>query len=140
MKYLFSILQITLCVLALSSCKMGDENGDLDGMWQLTEWNDRATNTSKATKTDQIFVSFQLKVMKFDRMNQKQYYLANFAHRNDSIIVGKTIEYPADTIVAMDTLTMGFAVPADRRFHIDELSSSHMQLSTASDILQFRKY
>ena len=140
MKKIFYILHLIFYILVIASCKMGDENGDLDGMWQLTEWNDRTTNAPRATKNDQIFVCFQIKVMKFVRMNQKHYYLSNFIHRNDSIIVGKTIEYPADTIVSMDTLTMGFAVPANRRFHIDELSSSHMQLSTASDILRFRKY
>ena len=133
-------LILLLCITALGSCKMGDENGDLDGMWQMAEWRDRATGTSKITKSDQIYVSFQLKLMKLQRLDQKHYYLSDFMVRNDSIILGNTITYPADTIVATDTLTKWFAVPADKRFRIDELSNSRMQLSTAANILQFRKY
>lgn len=137
-KYICALcLLCTLCA-GFTSCETKwDENGDLDGLWQLTEWHDRTTGASKAQKGD-IYFSFQLNMMKMQRKSKGNYYLSLFRHKGDSIVLDRTIEYPADTLVSPDTLKL--AVPVEHRFHIDHLNKKRLQLSTATDVLQFRKY
>jgi len=58
-KKIYILFAFVAVVLFMTSCDKWDCNGDLDGMWQLTEWRDKDNNV-KATKEDMIFYSFQL--------------------------------------------------------------------------------
>ena len=140
MKFLYYILCLVCCTLLFSSCKMADENGDLDGMWQLTEWRDKATNQVIKTNANGLYYSFQKKVMMFQQAPQESHYLSHFTHTGNELVVGKTIFWPDETERPLTELTAKFGVPADGRFHIDVLTSTRMQLSTDAHVLQFRKY
>ena len=84
------ILTPILLLLTLSACdNKRDHNGDLGGMWQLTEWRS-PEGTTLATKADQIFYSVQLNLIRFrdyDDGTLGDYYLAYFRHTPDSLIV-----------------------------------------------------
>ena len=136
------ILTPILLLLALSACdNKRDHNGDLGGMWQLTEWRS-PEGTTLATKADQIFYSVQLNLIRFrdyDDGTLGDYYLAYFRHTPDSLIVYRPVNYAKDSLVSLHDLAR-YGVPANGRFHIDALNGDMMILSSPSGTINFRKY
>ncbi len=117
-----------------------DANGDLDGMWQMLHWYDKQTAEVVADKQDGIYYCVQLKLMKFMKKGcPTNYYLAYFTHTLDSLVLGKIVHYPTDSVCHPDALK-SFGVPTNGRFHVDALSSGRMVLSTDYAKLTFRKY
>ena len=135
----------TLCALCLLSVlcagceRMTDENGDLDGMWQLTEWRDKSTNKIVKTNEDHIYYNVQLDLIKFQEYNKNTYYLSHFAVTSDSLLISAPYYWPGDQQRPMSEVSK-FGVPANVHFHIDALTNSRMQLSTDVAVLTFRKY
>ncbi|MCD7721033.1 MAG: lipocalin-like domain-containing protein [Prevotellaceae bacterium] len=132
-----------LCLLAalasLASCdNKRDTNGDLGGMWQLTEWRDQR-DSLVATNKQQIYYSFQLELMKIQRIGDGTYYLALFTHTQDSLIVLSIYNRPDEELVSLEDMRE-YGIPQDGRFHIDALSESHLVLSGQEGTLAFRKY
>lgn len=136
------ILTPILLLLTLSACdNKRDHNGDLGGMWQLTEWRS-PEGTTLATKADQIFYSVQLNLIRFrdyDDGTLGDYYLAYFRHTPDSLIVYRPVNYAKDSLVSLHDLAR-YGVPANGRFHIDALNGDMMILSSPSGTINFRKY
>lgn len=129
-------------VLLMTSCDKWDCNGDLDGMWQLTEWRDKENNV-KATKEDMIFYSFQLQMASF-RMNGDKFFMRTSLEASPDIIrIFDPIEYGGnghDVIKPMSVLSI-VGVPEDGIFLVQVLTGSKMCLKTNSeDVLVFRKY
>ena len=137
-----NILISILMVLALSACEnKRDHNGDLGGMWQMTEWRNPA-GTTIATKEDRIFYSVQLELIEFRDYNDGtwgDYYLAYFCQTPDSLIVYRPVNYAKDSLVRLNDLQR-YGVPADGRFHIDALTDDKMVLSSTEGTINFRKY
>ncbi len=116
-----------------------DKNGDLDGMWQMTEWRDNVADAVVATKERGFYYCVQLQLIKFQDIHAGSYHLAYFTHTPDSLIIGYSIRYPADTVSTMSELAK-YGVPADGHFHVDALTNSHMVLRSRQATLTFRKY
>lgn len=133
------ILALVAAVLSMSSCDKKDCNGDLDGMWQLTEWRDKATDHIVKTNQDSLYYCFQQKLVKFQHGSLSEHYLSRFEHTSDELVIGQTTAWPADEVRPLTELAP-FGVPADGRLHVERLSNSHMVLSTAASTLTFRKY
>lgn len=136
------ILTPILLLLTLSACdNKRDHNGDLGGMWQLTEWRS-PDGTTLATKADQIFYSVQLNLIRFrdyDDGTWGDYYLAYFRHTPDSLVVYRPVNYAKDSLVSLHDLAR-YGVPANGCFHIDALNGDMMILSSPSGTINFRKY
>lgn len=129
-----------LFVMSLASCDKVDDNGNLGGMWQLTEWKNVSDGSIVATKTDAIFYSVQLDLMKLSRNNDiSTYHLARFSHKGDSLFVLKAYSRPLDQEVPLTELSK-YGVPATGAFAVDKLSSSEMVLRSKESVLRFRKY
>ena len=64
----------------MTGCDKWDCNGDLDGMWQLTEWRDK-NNVVKATKQDMIFYSFQLQMASFRKKKGEPNYIRSLMRK-----------------------------------------------------------
>ena len=122
-----------------SACKMGDENGDLDGMWQLTEWRDKATNQIVKSKDDSLYYSVQQKLIKFQHSGHATQYLCTFTHTPDSLIIDKVTIWPDDEIRPISELAP-YGVPSNGKFHVDVLTGNRMELSADDRIILFRKY
>ncbi len=138
MKHTRHIIAI-ISILLLASCdRKGDENGALDGMWQLTEWRNE-TGQVVADQNAGIYYSFQLKLMKVQVPFSTACYLSHFVHQDDELIVGQPTHWPTDSIYSLSELTK-YGVPADGHFHVDALSSSRLVLSSETGRLSFRKY
>ena len=136
------ITTLIILLLALSACdNKRDHNGDLGGMWQLTEWRS-PDGTTLATKEDQIFYSLQLNLIRFrdyDDGTWGDYYLAYFRHTPDSLIVYRPVNYAKDSLVSLTDLAR-YGVPANGRFHIDVLTNDLMVLTSSEGAINFRKY
>lgn len=137
------ILAIVAAMLTMSSCDKKDCNGDLDGMWQLTEWRD-ADNVVKATKQDMIFYSFQLQMSSFRRENDTPFFIrALLKVSPDRITIYNPFEYVGDKHdeVRPMSILSSVGVPEDGIFWIESLTNSSMLLRTnEGSRLTFRKY
>lgn len=135
------ILALTMLLAAgLTSCDKIDDNGNLGGMWQCTEWKSLPDGKVIADKHSDLFYAVQLDLMKFSINNDMDtYHLARFAHKNDSLIITKVYSRPKDVAVACTELAK-YGVPANGKFAIIELTSSKMVLKSDQDMLTFRKY
>ena len=127
----------------MTSCDKWDCNGDLDGMWQLTEWRDKDDNV-KATKQDMIFYSFQLQMASFRKQSGERFFIrTSMAASPEQIKIYDPIEYAGnghDAVRPMSVLAL-FGVPEDGIFLIEVLTGSSMVLKTNDhDVLTFRKY
>ncbi|MCD8301805.1 MAG: lipocalin-like domain-containing protein [Prevotellaceae bacterium] len=136
MKQAIIIVAVLACMLSCENKR--DTNGDLGGMWQLTEWRDTADSLI-ATNEDGFYYHFQLQLMKIQHMGDGTYYLARFTHTADSLIVNEIYNRPDEEVVSLSDMK-AYGIPADGRFHVDALSDSHMVLSGSEGTLVFRKY
>ena len=137
-KYIYIIVCVC-CVMVCVSCDKVDDNGDLGGLWQMTEWKTVPGGNVVATKEDAIFYAVQLDLMKFSINNDvSTYHLARFSHRGDSLFIGKVYARPFDTEVPISELSK-YGVPASGGFAI-ELGSKNMVLRSEEAVLRFRKY
>ena len=129
--------------IVVTGCDKKDCNGDLDGMWQLTEWRDK-DNLVKATKADMIFYSFQLQMASFRKLSDAKFFIRTSLKVNPGqICIYAPVEYVGnghDEIKPMSILSP-VGVPEDGIFQIVVLTGSTMQLkTTGQDVLTFRKY
>lgn len=130
--------------MSIASCDKWDCNGDLDGMWQMTEWRDK-DGSVKATKQDMIFYSFQLQMACFRKQSTKnQFYIrTSLEVKPDQIRIYAPINYAGnghDEVLPMSVLSP-CGVPEDGILWIQTLNGSTMMLKTNSqDVLTFRKY
>lgn len=132
-------LLCALCV-GFAACEMKwDKNGDLDGMWQLTEWRNTTKGTVEKTKADGLFFSVQQDMIRINKQSDEGYYLSLFTKRNDSLIIQSPVYWPKDSMCNISALAP-FGVPGHGRFHIDMLTSENMVLSSDTAIISFRKY
>ena len=141
-KKIYILFVFVAVVLFMTSCDKWDCNGDLDGMWQLTEWRDKDNNV-RATKEDMIFYSFQLQMASF-RMNGDKFFIRTSLEASpEKIRIFDPIEYGGnghDVIKPMSTLSI-VGVPEDGIFLVQVLTGSKMCLKTnGDDVLVFRKY
>jgi len=137
------MLIIAAIAIIVSSCDKKDCNGDLDGMWQLTEWRDK-NNLVKATKQDMIFYSFQLQMASFLKRGERDFFIrTSLKVSPEKICIYDPIEYVGnghDEVQPMSVLSP-VGVPEDGLFLIQVLTGSTMQLRTnEQEILTFRKY
>ncbi len=143
MKKIIYILILFVATLTITSCDKWDCNGDLDGMWQLTEWRDNENNV-KATKDDMIFYSFQLQMASFRKLSEENYYVSSMLEvGSEQIRIYNPAIYDGDghdELFPMSILSI-VGVPEDGIFHIDVLTGSTMKLKTnTQETLVFRKY
>lgn len=143
MKGKLYILVLTAIMMAVTSCDKRDCNGDLDGMWQLTEWRDK-NNVVKATKEDMIFYSFQLRMAAFRKLGDNHFFMRTMLEAApERIRIYDPAEYVGDghdEVQPMSVLSV-VGVPEDGIFWVQTLTGSAMVLKTnGQDLLTFRKY
>jgi len=136
-------------IFGIAACDKLPKNGDLDGMWQLTEMTPAATGMPADKKADAIYWSFQLNMMNIHtpnaRHNGKTYNtMGLFERRGDSLHVNRVFVHYVnrDSLIADPASTTLDAVGIhgnSGHFYIEQLSSRHMTLSSDFCRLKFRK-
>lgn len=139
--YIFLLLATALA-LFMTGCDKWDCNGDLDGMWQLTEWRD-ANGNVKADKQAMIFYSFQLQMVSFRKSGKQTVSRALLEVGEEKLRIYSPFEYVGgghDRELPMSVLA-DFGVPDDGIFLTEVLTEGSMVLRTnANEVLTFRKY
>lgn len=132
---LFSMVLLLCCCDGMK----WDENGDLDGMWQMTEWRDNHTGNIVKTNKDGYYYCFQLKLLKFQEKDKGSHYLSHFKRTGNSLLVEAPVFYPDEEKRPMEELAK-YGIPSNGRLTIDLLNSERLQLSTEDAVMLFRKY
>ena len=143
MKGFFYILAFTTVLIAITSCNKWDCNGDLDGMWQMTEWRDK-DGAVRATKEDMIFYSFQLQMASFRKESGEHFFIRTMLEASpERILIYDPAEYVGnghEQVQPMSVLSV-VGIPGDGVLWVQTLTGSTMVLKTNTlDILTFRKY
>lgn len=150
---------IPICILAMTiivSCGKLPENGDLDGMWQLMEMSEKASEGEHEyinpinKKDEAIYWSFQLKMMMIHcpktQHNGRTYYTSGrFIH------TGKTLDitemyvhfFDRDSLIddANTTLLEPVGVHGNKTtYRIEQLNDHRMILQSDYNRLVFRKF
>ena len=137
-------LLLLFLLIAFTGCeKKWDQNGDLDGMWQLVEWKDKDGKV-KATKEDMIFYSFQLQMASFRKQSEPIFFIRTSMKMETELIrIYDPIIYKGnrhDEIQPMSILS-AVGVPEDGIMRLQTLTGSKLVLrANNEDILTFRKY
>ena len=138
------LLSILLGIMSvISSCDKFDCNDGLDGQWQMYEWKS-SDGKLIGDKEMQIYYSFQLQMMMFQKLSvSKRYQLSSFQNMGSSIRVYEPVKYKGnghDEILSMDVLKQ-YGVPSDGMMKVESLTSKTLVLSSPeTGKLSFRKY
>lgn len=139
----FLLISIFLCTPLFVSCDKMDCNDGLDGQWQMYEWIS-PKGEMIGGKELEIYYSFQLQMMMFQKLSVSSgYLLSSFQNNQTSIRVYDPIKYKGnghDNVLPMDTLSQ-YGVPLDGVMHVESLTSKNLVLSSReTGRLSFRKY
>ncbi len=140
-KNIYHIVALLLMIPMWIGCENRRENnGDLGGLWQMTQWKVNGSQEILKTKTDGLYLGVQRELLKFyTSSDNARYHLARFRHTADSLIIDQIFYYPGDTLCTTRELEK-YGVPSDGKFHIDLLNEDDLILSTEEATLIFRKY
>lgn len=127
----------------------GSDNGDLDGMWHITQIDSIANNQSIDIASDLRFWSFQdklLQLFNYKADSWKTVLMVRFEHSDGQLIISSPFIYDrmdGDIPLADDSLFLLYphginSVPDT--FDVEHLDRKKMQLSDDVVRLYFEKY
>lgn len=132
MKKLLSIYHCTFIIgaaLMLAACEFETSgNGDLDGLWQLTQQDSVGTQTSQDMCQSGIFWAVQVRLLQIKSGPQKGYYRFNRSN-------GRLRLYSADLDKEGNADTTSLY-----NYRVLKLNGSKMVLEDDNVKLSFRKY
>ena len=151
-----SCLALLLGAATLASCDKTPMNGDLDGMWRLTEMHSKPTadaptySLQAVLEAQRIFWNFQLRLLSIQNHDglansETNETVARFEHSGNRLHVTHTyIHHRAEDILITDPATTQLEHVGIRgcssSFEVKCLTSKRMMLCSERDSLVFRKY
>lgn len=151
-----SCLALLLGAATLASCDKTPMNGDLDGMWRLTEMHSKPTadaptySLQAVLGAQRIFWNFQLRLLSIQNHDglansETNETVARFEHSGNRLHVTHTyIHHRAEDILITDPATTQLEHVGIRgcscSFEVKCLTSKRMMLCSERDSLVFRKY
>ena len=151
-----SCLALLLGDASLASCDKTPMNGDLDGMWRLTEMHSKPTADAPTyslqadLEAQRIFWNFQLHLLSIQNHDslansETNETVARFEHSGNRLHVTHTyIHHRAEDILITDPATTQLEHVGIRgcssSFEVKCLTSKRMVLCSERDSLVFRKY
>jgi len=137
-----------LLTFIFSSCEdFHDDNGDLGGMWQMTQWYTRSTggqiDSLVTTNEEGLYFSFhqrlvQLSKFKPENTNDRSLMFGHFKHTSDSLFIYDVVKSNSEP--ALPEELAWFGIEQGGGFHIDTFTADKMVLSNKVNMLVFRKY
>ena len=153
---IFSCLALLRGAATLASCDKTPMNGDLDGMWRLTEMHSKPTadaptySLQAVLEAQRIFWNFQLRLLSIQNHDglansETNETVARFEHSGNRLHVTHTyIHHRAEDILITDPATTQLEGVGIRgcssSFEVKCLTSKRMVLCSERDSLVFRKY
>lgn len=151
-----SCLALLLGAATLASCDKTPMNGDLDGMWRLTEMHSKPTadaptySLQAVLEAQRIFWNFQLRLLSIQNHDglansETNETVARFEHSGNRLHVTHTyIHRRAEDILITAPATTQLEHVGIRgcssSFEVKCLTSKRMVLCSERDSLVFRKY
>lgn len=139
-----SFLYIALMVFLFASCEFEmSDNGDLDGLWQMTEMQETGKEAVDMRETG-ITWGFNFKLLEIRDKSMGYGYLCRFEHKDGHLRVyepreQKHMEY--DRLITDPVILNPLGLyTTDEDFQIEALTSSCMILVSEKTRLKFRKY
>lgn len=157
----YYILVLLACIGCFSCENFRDNNGDLGGMWQLTQWRTRSSSgqiDSLVANNDRDDVTLENKRKLFYCIHRDVFqvkdastyfgtsYYCTFSHTGQELTLGNLIGFDGKCYVDGEDANRtyeqfaDFGIPADGHFHIDNLTDEQLTMSFTDNILLFRKY
>lgn len=143
-RFLYIIIGV---VLLMTSCdKETSDNGNLDGLWQMTLMQNKTTDNAKNDmRLSGITWAFQGHILELrDLKTGNQDIIMSFSHDGNKLKVFAPykVERDSDDILINDvSLLLPYGVgSATADYSIEKLSSSSMVLDNDMWHLEFRKY
>jgi len=118
-------------------------------MWQLMSIE--TPDSIRQTKADQVYLSFQLHLTQWSRIDQRSLY-AHFNHSGDSIrfydfvyLSGQSTESDNDEWITPSEMAAGIMDAwgihsTDITYHVQRLDGSHLVLERADTLITYRKF
>ena len=142
-----SILLVTVCCALLSSCSIvTSNNGDLDGLWQMTLKEDLTTGevTDMCDRNASWAVQGDLLMMRMDDVPE---IVCRFNHQGDVLVVYEPYisdrygESGTDIKVEDYSIVQPYGLTAQEEyFKVLELDSNTMRLESSKYRINLRKY
>ena len=144
-RFLIYIIGVALLV---TSCTLEtSDNGDFDGMWQLTRIDSLLTGSSADMRYSQVVWCVQgtlLETRVADLYGKEDDVIFRFALTGDSLLLSEPyFSYRDEGDIAVENARKlhRFGITRlEERFLVQQLSSSDLQLQSDSLRLYFRKY
>ena len=145
MKKLFFAVAALTMIFSLTACDMHrSDNGDFDGLWQMTSVDTLATGGQKDMRTSNISWCIQGSLLELMYRNVGSCYFCTFNQADGQLIIDKLRKWSKDegdpevTDVA-DVQRYGVNALTEH-FQIKTINSSTMVLESPVLRLHFRKY
>ena len=145
-----------VCMAALlmltAACELHtSNNGDLDGLWQLTQMDTLSTGRSADMKSTRIFWAVQADLLEMKDLSTDQTYIPiffRFRHQGDTLVLSEPIadlryispESPDSIITSPATLHFYGIRQLRDTLHVLRLDSEKLTLQSRHYRLYFRKY
>lgn len=154
MKHIILISCLTF-LINLIGCDKLPQNGDLDGMWQVTEISYNSQNGQYDSivnkKAEQIYWLFQLDLMAIRSKVEGQDNLsdnirARFKHTGNTLDIYEIYYHEwgiTDSLITNPNTTeyVRYGIKGNKaHFKIEKLDADHMRLQSDYAIISFRKF
>lgn len=163
MKKIHYIIVLLLASICCMSCEnFRDNNGELGGMWQLTQWRTRSSSgqidslvannireDSTLENKHKLYYAIHRDVFQVSdaaEFYNTRYYCTFSLTGNNEIVLGNLVDFSGSLLVDGTNAQRNyskyaeFGIPYDGRYHIDVLTAEDLRLSFKDNILVFRKY
>ena len=145
---IFGLLVILAGFLTVSCDWETSDNGDLDGMWQITDVDTLATGGHTAMKDSMMTWNFQGRILQVRKATGKlnNIYSLKFSHDGDRLTlydpyrVDRTVDDELLSDADVDVLRPFAINSLTEQFRVIELSGSSMVLQSSMLKVRFRKY
>lgn len=142
----------TFIMFFTSGCNKVSDNGDLDGLWQISSvsfYNNGVYDTPVNTTTEKAYLSFQLDLAQIKWLNRSfqgsSTFLSRFKNTGDSLRLYNFYKHFRTTdslFTAKDTLLLaplGFR-GFENKFKILEGGDEYMKLQSSYAIIELKKF
>lgn len=141
MKKIFYILTI---LFLMTSCDIEmSDNGNLDGLWQMTEMQETGKEAIDMRETGTIW-GFQFRLLELRNKSNQYGFLCRFEHKDGHLRVYEPYDQKhdeSDDPVTDATILNPFGLyTTSEDFQIEALTSSNLTIKSDKVRLKFRKY
>lgn len=145
MRYLSIAIAVSVLMVLTSCTTETSDNGDLDGMWQMTQIDTLSTGGQTDMRNSGIFWSVQKNLLQTSALyNNDLGVFFRFRHNNAQLTISNPYfnnRQEGDIKVEEPEVLQKYGIDGlEQTFDIEQLTSGRMKLKSERFRLHFRKY